>query len=110
MPFWRRSSPITRVESERRECNDRSAILRLEVTMVRQLISITIERGKVAEARQWAREVAAYAAKTHSIQVQAFAEVFGNVGTIYWTVDHADLASLVQYMERMDADPEYQGI
>lgn len=67
-----------------------------------------ISRGKLLEAPQWAKEVAEYITSKYSpVSVQAYSEVFGNVGTVHWYADYEDLATLERINAQLLTDQGY---
>lgn len=70
-----------------------------------------ISRGKGLEALQWAKEVAGYVNKKYApVSVQAYSEVFGDVGTIHWHADSEDLATIEKFNAQLLTDQEYQAL
>lgn len=67
-----------------------------------------VSRGKLAEGVQWAKEVAGYInSKYAPVSVQAYTELFGDVGTIHWYADYEDLASTERLNAQLLADQGY---
>ena len=65
-------------------------------------------RGKFPEAAQWAKEVAGYINTKYAPgSVQAYAEAFGDLGTVHWYADYEDLATIEKLNAQLLADPEY---
>lgn len=70
-----------------------------------------ISRGKVLEARQWAKEVAEYINKNYApVSVQAYSEIFGDIGKVYWYTDAEDLASIEDFNAQLLMDQGYQAL
>lgn len=67
--------------------------------------------GKGPEATQWAKEIADYISANYSqTQVQAYAEQFGDFGTLHWTADFESLASVEEFLTQLQADEEYMAV
>ena len=65
-------------------------------------------RGKLPEALQWAKEVAGYINTKYSpVSVQAYSELFGDVGTVHWYADYEDLATIERINARLLTDQGY---
>lgn len=73
--------------------------------------SARARRDKVREANAWAKEVADYlSAKYAPITVQAYAERFGDVGTVHFFSDYKDLATLERFWGLWRIDQEYRSM
>jgi hypothetical protein len=67
--------------------------------------------GQAWEVIRFAKEIADFINKKYApISVQVYSEVFGELNTIYWQTDYADLASLEEFHARLIADHDYQAI
>ncbi len=67
-----------------------------------------ISRGKLPDGVQWAKEVAGYInTKYAPVSVQAYAEVFGDIGKIHWYADYEDLATVERINAQLQADQGY---
>ena len=74
---------------------------------VRWMRTATIKNGRFMEAIAWAKETAGYVEKKFGTgKCDVWLDTFGPVGTIRWSIDFADLASIekVQATMLMDAD------
>ncbi len=79
--------------------------------MIKVLRSIRIRGGKFAEATEHAKAIANYVHhRSSSANVQVFAEVFGNVGTLYWIADLESVAALEELDNQLNAGPEFQAL
>jgi hypothetical protein len=75
--------------------------------MIRWTRSARIARGKFPQAMQWAKEIAEFSNKKYKIQLGVYLDTFGEVGTIRWFADYADLAALEKVRNQLLADQEY---
>lgn len=77
--------------------------------MVRFERTVRIKPGKMAEAFQWATEVAKFvnAKFPDGSDLYVFNQLFGDYGTIAWAIDRADLAEVEALTHKLVADPEY---
>jgi len=75
--------------------------------MVRWTRSSKIAHGKVAQAMNWAKEVAEFANKKYKTQITVYMDFFGEIGTIRWFNDYTDLASFEKVRSQLLADQEY---
>jgi len=66
-----------------------------------------IKSSRVMEAIAWSKEISGWAEKKHGIKVETWLDAVGPLGTIRWTVDHADMASFDKVMTAVNMDPEY---
>ena len=65
-------------------------------------------RGKFPEAAQWAKEVAGYINTKYAPgSVQAYAEAFGDLGTVHWYADYEDLATIERINAQLLTDQGY---
>ena len=70
-----------------------------------------VSRGKFQEAVQWAKEVAGYInTKYAPVSVQAYAELFGDVGMVHWYADYEDLATIEKFNAQLLADQGYWAV
>ena len=75
--------------------------------MVRWMRSGQVAHPKYPQAMQWAKEVTEFVNKKYKIQTSVYIETFGQVGTIRWFTDHADLAAFEKVKNQYLADQEY---
>ncbi len=68
-----------------------------------------VARGfNILKAIQWSKEVTEFINKKHTQgKLQVFTGRFGPYGTIYWSADFDDLASLDRWQQAIRADQEY---
>jgi len=59
------------------------------------------------QAMQWAKEIAELTNKKYKIQVSVYMDSFGEIGTIRWFCDFADLAALEKLGNQLIKDQEY---
>ena len=59
------------------------------------------------QAIQWAKEIAELTNKKYKIQVSVYMDSFGEIGTIRWFCDYADLATMEKVTNQIDKDQEY---
>lgn len=70
-----------------------------------------ISRGKFLEAIPWAKEVAEYLSAHYApVSVQAYTELFGDIGRVHWYADYGDLASVEKFNAMLLADQGYQAL
>lgn len=68
----------------------------------------TIANGKYLEAISWSKEVSSYIqGKWNTPTLNTWLDAFGNVGTIRWSMDFADLASVEKVQTQMLTDATY---
>jgi uncharacterized alpha/beta hydrolase family protein len=76
--------------------------------MIRWTRSLRVTSVKYfPQAIQWAKEIAEYVSKKYKIQVSVYLDSFGEIGTIRWFCDYADLATMEKVMNQIEADQEY---
>ena len=76
--------------------------------MIKWTRSLRISSGKYfPQAMQWAKEIAEFVSKKYKIQVTVYMDIFGEIGTIRWFCDYADLATMEKIRNQIDADQEY---
>ena len=75
--------------------------------MIRFTRSARIVHGKFPQAVQWAKEITEFANKKYKIQMSVYVDCFGEVGTIRWFADYADLATVEKIRNQILADQEY---
>ncbi len=76
--------------------------------MVRWTRSLRVSSAKyVPQAMQWAKEIAEFVSKKYKIQVDVYTDSFGEINTIRWFVDYADLATMEKVMSGIMTDQEY---
>jgi hypothetical protein len=76
--------------------------------MIRWTRSVRISAAKYfPQATQWAKEIAELVNKKYKIQVSAYMDSFGEIGTIRWFCDFADLAALEKLGNQLNTDQEY---
>jgi len=91
--------------------NDNSLNQKGENTMYRLQRTGNISRGKALEARQWAKEVAEYINKHYApVSVQAYSEIFGDIGRVHWYADAEDLATIEGFNAHLLMDQGYQAL
>jgi len=74
--------------------------------MIRLQRTMEVKRGK--HAMTWAKELFDYITITHGKPtIHLFRSRFGNVSTLYWTVDFTDLEALFKWQRHIGADPGY---
>jgi hypothetical protein len=65
-----------------------------------------VKRGK--HAMVWAKELRDYVAATHGgPAIRLFKSCFGNVQTLYWTVDFENMQALLTWQHNLVRDPGY---
>ena len=76
--------------------------------MIRWTRSARISSGKYyPQAMQWAKEIAELVNKKYMIQVSVYMDSFGEIGTIRWFCDYADLATMEKVGNQLNTDQEY---
>ena len=76
--------------------------------MIRWARSARISSGKYfPQAMQWAKEIAEFVNKKYKIQVSVYMDSFGEIGTIRWFCDYADLAAMEKVGNQLNTDQEY---
>ena len=75
--------------------------------MIRWVRSGRAKAGKMSQAVEWAREIAEYINKKYGLSVGAFANEFGEIDTIRWFVDYANLESVEKLRSELILDREY---
>jgi hypothetical protein len=76
--------------------------------MIRWTRSARISSGKYfPQAMQWAKEIAEFVNKKCKIQVSVYMDSFGEITTIRWFCDYADLASMEKVGNQISTDQEY---
>jgi uncharacterized alpha/beta hydrolase family protein len=76
--------------------------------MIRWMRSLRIASVKYfPQATQWAKEIAEFVSKKYKIQVSVYMDSFGEIGTIRWFCDYADLATMEKVRNQIDTDQEY---
>jgi hypothetical protein len=76
--------------------------------MIRWTRSLRIASAKYfPQAMQWAKDIAEFVSKKYKIQVSVYMDTFGEIGTIRWFCDYADLATMEKIRNQMDTDKEY---
>ncbi len=75
--------------------------------MIRWTRSARIVPGKILQTMQWAKEIAEYVNNKYKTQVTVYMDSFGEVGTIRWYCDYADLAALEKIGTQLVTDQEY---
>lgn len=66
--------------------------------------------GKFLDGVAFAKEISAYINSKYGIQVRTYAQSFGAPGTICWSSDWADLASIEAFNAQLTGDPKYWAI
>jgi hypothetical protein len=67
----------------------------------------TRQGGKDVPGGSVAKEIAKYINKKHGVSVSAYADAFGEIDTILWFVDYADLGSIEKLRSELILDREY---
>ncbi len=76
--------------------------------MIRWTRSVRIASAKyMPQAMQWAKEMAEFVSKKYKLQVSVYLDSFGEIGTIRWFCDYADLATMEKVGNQLDTDQEY---
>ncbi len=76
--------------------------------MVRWTRSLRISSVKhYPQAVQWAKEIAELVNKKCNTQVSVYVDSFGEIGTIRWFCDYADMAALEKVGKQLNTDQEY---
>jgi len=75
--------------------------------VIRWTRSGQVAHPKYVQAMQWAKEITEFATKKYKIQWSVYIETFGQVGTIRWFSDYADLAAFEKVRNQLLADQEY---
>ena len=76
--------------------------------MIRWTRSLRITSAKYfPQATQWAKEIAEFVSKKYKIQVSVYMDTFGEIGTIRWFCDYADLATMEKVANQLNTDQEY---
>jgi hypothetical protein len=75
--------------------------------MIRWTRSARTVPGKNLQTMQWGKEIAEFVNKKYKIQVSVYMDYFGELGTIRWFCDYADLAALEKVGNQLLADQEY---
>lgn len=78
--------------------------------MVRWIRSGQVAHPKYFQAVQWAKEIAEFDNKKYKVRVDVYLDTFGQVGTIRWFIDFADLAAFEKFRSQQMADQEYSQI
>jgi len=75
---------------------------------VRWMRTALIGNGKFMEAIAWGKETAAYGEKKFGMpKIHMWVDIFGKTGTIRWTTDYPDLATLEKAQSIMMGDQDY---
>ncbi len=75
--------------------------------MIRFTRSARIVRGKFPQAMQFAKEITEFLNKKYKIQMSVYMDSFGEVGTVRWFADYADLAAMEKLGNQILVDQEY---
>ena len=76
--------------------------------MIRWTRSARVSSAKYyQQAIQWAKEIAELVNKKYKIQVSAYIDSFGEIGTIRWFCDYEDLAAMERVGKQLNTDQEY---
>jgi hypothetical protein len=76
--------------------------------MIRWTRSLRIAAAKyVPQTMQWAKEIGEFVSKKYKIQVSVYMDSFGEINTIRWFCDYADLATMEKVMSQISMDQEY---
>ena len=63
--------------------------------------------GKMAQAIQWAKEMAEFMNQKYKMQMSVYTDIFGEYGTIRWFSDVSDLAAFEKVRNQLMTDQEY---
>src|SRR5579863_9158423 len=75
---------------------------------VRFTRSAKISRGRFMEALAWAKETAGYVESKFGLpKVSVWIDAFGDINTVRWTIDYADLAAIDKANAQLMADGDY---
>jgi hypothetical protein len=79
--------------------------------MIKAVRAMSVQSAKAREAVIFAKDVAEWL-NTHQPghDVRVFREIFGKNGTIYWTSEVEDLATLERLTAEREGDPEWQAL
>ncbi len=76
--------------------------------MIRWTRSLRVASAKyMPQAMQWAKEIAEFVNKKYKMQVTVYMDSFGEIGTIRWFCDYADLATMENATKELVKDQEY---
>jgi hypothetical protein len=76
--------------------------------MIRWTRSVRISSAKyIPQAMQWAKEIGEFVSNKYKIQVSVYTDSFGEINTIRWFCDYADLATMEKVMNQINTDQEY---
>ncbi len=76
--------------------------------MIRWTRSLRVSSAKyMPQAMQWAKEIAEFVNKKYKMQVTVYMDSFGEIGTIRWFCDYADLATMENATKELVKDQEY---
>jgi len=68
-------------------------------------------KGNVPEAVRWAKEIADYVSGKHSpVKVHVYTGMFGDLNTIFWEIEHKDLASIEALSAKLVSDQGYWAV
>ena len=70
-----------------------------------------IKGGSFPDAVRWAKEIAEYVTSKHSpVKVHVYTGMFGDLNTIFWEIEHKDLASIESLSAKLVADQGYWAV
>ena len=76
--------------------------------MYRWIRTAKVAKGRFPQAIGWAKEMAAFGEKKYKTpEIRVYMDAFGEVGTIRWEADYADLATFERVQNAVLTDPEY---
>jgi len=76
--------------------------------MIRWTRSLRVASAKyMPQAMQWAKEIAEFVNKKYKMQVTVYMDSFGEISTIRWFCDYADLATMEKATKGLVKDQEY---
>lgn len=74
---------------------------------VRWTRTARIKNSRVMEAIAWSKEISSWGKKKHGLEIDTYLDVVGDLGTIRWSVEYADVASFDAKFMAVNMDPEY---
>ena len=66
-----------------------------------------VKNSRVLEAIGWSKEICSYIARKYNITVDTWLDTVGTVGTIRWTVELPDMATMDKMMTAVMSDADY---
>ena len=75
---------------------------------VRWMRSAVISNGRIPQAIAWSKEITSYAEKKFGTgKIETWVDAFGQVGSIRWSIDFPDLATVEKVQAQMLMDQDY---